>query len=131
MMQCGTTCNGRDFEEDETPAHNNKDVGIVEEDEEDEIEETSSNSNPDDGVDVEDDPADGDNIRRPKILLKEEGGHVDNKVEGVETNHIVSDRGTGVANRPGNAEDVDVGHVDPPRQILHQLAYSRWWLSYL
>ena len=96
------------------PAHNDKDVRIVEKYEENQVDETGPDGDQDDGVDVEDDPADRDDIRRPEILLKEEGGHVDNKVKGIEADHVVADCGTGITNWAGDAEHVDIRHVDRP-----------------
>ena len=114
-----------------TPGHGRKYVGIVEEDEEDQVDETRRDGDQDDGVDVEDDPTDGDDMGRSKILLEEEAGHVDHKVERVETHHVVPDRWAGITNWSGDAEDVDVGHVDPPKHILHHLMSSCWRLSNL
>ena len=115
---CGTKCTFmknisiRYCEKDSAPTQDDKDVQIVEEDEEDQVDQTSNDGDQDDDVDVEDDSIDRDDICRPEILYEEEGGHVDDEVKRVQTDHIVADRWTGVSNGTGDAEDVDIRHVD-------------------
>ena len=113
------------------PAHNDKDVRIVEEGEEEQVHQTGNDGDEDDRVDVEDISTNCDHICRPEILYEEEGSHVNDEVERVETDHIVPDRRAGVADGMGDAEDVDIRHVDRPRHILHHLATRCWWLCNL
>ena len=88
----------------------------------------SYHGNEDDDVDVKDDSPDRYHICRPKILYEEEGGHANNEMKRVETDQIVSECHNNVTDGTGNAEDVDVRHVDRPRHISHHLLTRCWWL---
>ena len=89
-----------------------EEVWIVEEYEQDQVGQAGEHRHNDDVVVVEDVPPDHDHVRVREVPLKGEGGHVDNEVEGVETNHEMPDGGGGVADRTIDAEDVGVHYVE-------------------
>ena len=99
-----------------------EEVWIVEEDEKDQVGDSGHHCHEDDIVEDENLSTDRDDLSVGEIPFEDERGHVDNKVEGVEANHEVSDRWCVLAYGPIDAENIGVSHIESRSQVLYKLS---------
>ena len=95
-----------------------EEVWVVEEDEKDRVCKSGQYRHQDDVVVVEDVAADSDDVGVGEVPFKDKRSHVDDKVDGVEANHEVSDKRSVLADRPIDAENVGVSHIESRSQVL-------------
>ena len=99
-----------------------EEVWIIKKNEKDQVGNSGHYRDKDDIVEDESLSTDRDDLSVGEIPFEDERGHVDNKVEGVEANHEVSDRWCVLADRPIDAENIGVSHIERRSQVLNKLS---------